>query len=69
MLKTKTETNHTFFKSSCSPGASMIHPTTVPNRSMMAYIIRVDVELRHAGQAVHKEHAALPQQQASWKRR
>lgn len=28
--------------------------------------MRVDVEFRHAGQAVHKEHAALPQQQASW---
>lgn len=27
--------------------------------------MRVDVELRHAGQAAHSEHAVLPQQQAS----
>lgn len=38
----------------------------VPSSSMTAYIIRVDVELRHDGQAEqHKLQAALPQQQAN----
>lgn len=43
----------------------MMHPTTVPNKSITAYIMRVDVELRHAGHAAHREHAVLPQQHAS----
>lgn len=39
----------------------------VPTSNMIAYIMRVEVELRHEGQAVqHNPHAALPQQQASW---
>ncbi len=43
-----------------------MHDMTVPTINMIAYIIRVDVELRHDGQAAqHNEQAALPQHQAS----
>jgi len=43
-----------------------MHDTTVVNNSIKAYIIRVDVEFLHDGQAAqHKLQAALPQQQAS----
>lgn len=39
---------------------------TVPSSSITAYMMRVDVELRHDGQAEqHNPQAALPQQHAS----
>lgn len=56
----------TFRRESCNPGASEMHANIVPNNNIKAYIILVDVELRHDGQALqHNEHAALPQQQAN----
>lgn len=43
-----------------------MHAVMVPTSNMMAYMSRVEVEFRHDGHAEqHKEHAALPQQQAS----
>lgn len=43
-----------------------MHAIIVPANNITAYIILVDVELRHDGQAVQqREHAALPQQHAS----
>lgn len=48
----------------------MIHAVTAPNNNISAYIIRVDVEFLHDGQAEqHREHAVLPQQHASCKKR
>ena len=42
--------------------------TIVPINNITAYINRDDVEFLHEGHAEqHKEQAALPQQQASWK--
>lgn len=56
----------TFCKVDCNPGAKKMHAIIVLISSITAYIIRVEVELRHDGQAEqHKPHAALPQQQAS----
>lgn len=41
---------------------------TITNSSITAYMSRVDVELAHDGQAEQQsEHAALPQQHASYK--
>lgn len=56
----------TFLKESCNPGDNVIHAAIVPNSSKSAYIIRVEVEFRHDGQALqHNEQAVLPQQHAS----
>lgn len=56
----------TFLSVSCKPGERVIQAAIVPNSNIKAYIILVDVELRHDGQALqHNEQAALPQQQAS----
>lgn len=43
--------------------------TIVPTNSIRAYMILEDVEFLHEGHAEqHREHAALPQQQASYKK-
>jgi hypothetical protein len=43
-----------------------MHAAIVPSSNITAYIMRVDVELRHDGHAEqHRLHAALPQQHAS----
>lgn len=43
-----------------------MHATTVPTNSIIAYIIRVVVELLVLGQAAqHKEQAVLPKQHAN----
>lgn len=56
----------TFLSVSCSPGASVMQAATVPSRSITAYMMRVDVELRQDGHAEqHRPHAALPQQHAN----
>lgn len=56
----------TFLSASCNPGAKVIQAAIVLSNSMIAYMILVDVELRHDGQAEqHNEHAALPQQHAN----
>jgi hypothetical protein len=42
-------------------------PNTAPNNNINAYINRVEVELRHDGQAEqHSEHAVPVQQHASY---
>lgn len=57
---------YTFFRASASPGDNIIHEATAPKSNMRAYIMRDDVEFLHDGHAAqHKEHAVLPQQQAS----
>ena len=59
----------TFAKESCNPGDNIIQATAVPSRSIMAYIILVEVEFLHDGQAAQQSwQAAEPQQQANWKR-
>ncbi|KAG7174202.1 hypothetical protein Hamer_G003106 [Homarus americanus] len=56
------------YKEFSSPGESIIQATIVPISIMTAYIMRVEVEFLHDGQAEqHKLHAADPQQQASCK--
>lgn len=58
--------NGTPFSHSWRPGASVIAETMAPNRSIMAYIKRVDVEFLHDGHAEqHSEHAVPVQQHAS----
>lgn len=64
----KTKQSLTFFKTSCNPGDKVIQATTVPTNNIIAYISREDVEFLHDGHAEqHREHAALPQQQANCK--
>lgn len=56
----------TFFKASCRPGANVIQAAIVPINNIIAYIILVDVEFLHDGQAEqHNEQAADVQQQVT----
>lgn len=56
----------TFRNTSWRPGERVMQAAIVLTNRSRAYITRDDVEFRHEGHAVqHKEHAALPQQQAS----
>jgi hypothetical protein len=58
--------NGTFRSRSCRPSDNMIAPVAAPKSSIKAYMMRLDVELRHDGHAVHKQDAAVEvQQQAS----
>ena len=55
-----------FFSISSKVGDSMTAATIVPNNSIKAYTMRVEVEFLHEGHALqHKLHAALPKQHAS----
>ena len=47
----------------------MMHAIIVPTSNTIAYATRVDVELLHDGHALqHRPHAALPKQQAAYKK-
>lgn len=55
------------FSVSCKPGIRVIPATMAPTNNMTAYIIRVEVELRHDGHAEqHSENAVPVQQQAHY---
>ena len=43
--------NGTFCMADASPGLNIIHATIVPSNNITAYIILVDVEFLHDGQA------------------
>jgi hypothetical protein len=49
-------------------GANKMRETIVPKKTMMPYIILLEVEFLHDGHDLqHMPHAAVPQQHAIWR--